>query len=486
MSVMMQSSNQCCDALQSAVGIFLESCNTPETVRELLAHMGLSISTTATNEMINSLSKESHTEIQALGQTLLASYAYDNLDIDLKHAIPTIEKDPTTLIHLTSATMLPMDDTVVLEDLNCSEALWKQSRLNIKAHHGDLAPLPDINNLLDIHPEMDHPSGLLRRDRFNAWVFLRDLVKHGPGYFRAFSKQLDAPEVIEQLPIKKTRQVPLKMMDINPATPAANGDVQDGIFGQTVVGDPKDTATYVKDISNHVVLEHGDLGVGQHIESLQESRSAEATPWHHQQFIVYVMGLFHLKMACADAIWRIFIKPSEARYDPNCLIKHVSELRPKETGKITSKPGFRRMHEVIQHVGIVLRLDCWRDKAVKTCSAAGVQSLEDFAAMKPTWIQLEAMANQMCIGHVAQADFSQRNMPQRVRDAEHENMMIRQQYFLLYEEMSHALDCGDIGHVEDCFLPWAFIFRGCGKHKYAKHMVKHLHNVHFVYPDRLK
>jgi hypothetical protein len=87
--------------------------------------MGLSISTTAINEMVNSLSKESQTEIQKLGQTLLTCYAYNNLDIDLKHAVPTIKQETATLIHLTLATMLPMDETVTLEDLNCSEALWK-------------------------------------------------------------------------------------------------------------------------------------------------------------------------------------------------------------------------------------------------------------------------------------------------------------------------------------------------------------------------
>jgi hypothetical protein len=57
--------------------------------------------------MVNSLSKESQTEIQKLGQTLLTSYyAYDNLDIDLKHAVPTIEQETAsaTLIHLTLAT----------------------------------------------------------------------------------------------------------------------------------------------------------------------------------------------------------------------------------------------------------------------------------------------------------------------------------------------------------------------------------------------
>jgi hypothetical protein len=171
--------------------------------RERLAHMGLSISTTAINEMVNSLLKESRTEIQMLGQTLLTSYAYENLDIDLKHAVPTIEKDPTTLIHLTSATMLPLDNTVMLEDLNCLELLWKQSCLNIKVRRGDLASLPEINNLLDIHPEAEHSLGLLRRNRFNAWMFLRDLVEHGTSYFHAFSKLLKVPEVIEQLPIKK-------------------------------------------------------------------------------------------------------------------------------------------------------------------------------------------------------------------------------------------------------------------------------------------
>jgi hypothetical protein len=110
---------------------------------------------------INSLSKESQTEIQKLGQTLLTSYAYDNLDIDLKHAVPTIEQETAMFIHLTSATMLPMDEAVTLENLNCSKALWKCSCLNSKAQCSDMAPPAEINDLLDIHPEADHPSVLL-------------------------------------------------------------------------------------------------------------------------------------------------------------------------------------------------------------------------------------------------------------------------------------------------------------------------------------
>ncbi|EPQ49753.1 hypothetical protein GLOTRDRAFT_15954, partial [Gloeophyllum trabeum ATCC 11539] len=62
-----------------------------------------------------------------------------------------------------------------------------------------------------------------------------------------------------------------------------------------------------------------------------------------------------------------------------------------------------------------------------------------------------------------------------------ENQQLKQQYFLLYEELTIAMNAGDIGRVEDCFLPWAFIFRGCGKHKYATQMLRFLHNLYFVY-----
>jgi hypothetical protein len=77
----MHSTNRQCNALQSLVGIFLHSCGAPETVRELLARIGLSILTTTINEAVNNLSEEAAKEIQKEGQTLLTSYAYDNLDI---------------------------------------------------------------------------------------------------------------------------------------------------------------------------------------------------------------------------------------------------------------------------------------------------------------------------------------------------------------------------------------------------------------------
>ena len=87
---MMQSLNMNCNALQSLVGMFLHSASTPETVRKLLAHMGISMSVTSVNSAVNNLSKEADVRMKKEGQKFLTSYAYDNLDINLKHTTPTI------------------------------------------------------------------------------------------------------------------------------------------------------------------------------------------------------------------------------------------------------------------------------------------------------------------------------------------------------------------------------------------------------------
>ena len=144
------------------------------------------------------------------------------------------------------------------------------------------------------------------------------------------------------------------------------------------------------------------------------------------------------------------------------------------------------MHEVIQHIGIVSHLDCWRIEAGKNTN---FQTLDEFASSKPSWAQLQELANQLALGQVATSDSDavllQSDQSASSRDYQRENTLRRQQYFLLYEEILYALNAGDIGRVETCFMPWSFIFQGCGKHKYAAELRRYLENVHFVYPKGL-
>ncbi|EIN14064.1 hypothetical protein PUNSTDRAFT_40450, partial [Punctularia strigosozonata HHB-11173 SS5] len=234
-----------------------------------------------------------------------------------------------------------------------------------------------------------------------------------------------------------------------------------------------------------ILLVHGDLLTGERVRQLQKSRGDERSVWNRFQFIVFVMGYFHVKMACADALWRIFISPPDARQDNLSLMSFVAELRPKEMGTFGSKsgPGFRRMHEVIQHVGAVWRLNAWREK-LKSMNFA---TLEDFANSDPSWAQIEQISFELAREQVATEDFWRlRSTETAKRDKQRENALLREQYFLLYEEITWALNAGDVGRVECCLVPWAFLFKACGKHKYAAHVLEFLHDLHVVYPKEVR
>ncbi|KAF9003895.1 hypothetical protein BDQ17DRAFT_1241875, partial [Cyathus striatus] len=197
-----------CNALQCVLGIFLHSCNAPEAVCELMSCIGLSISMTSINHAVNYLSHEANKEMHKLGQTFLTAYAYDNLDIDLKHTVPTAEKTHDTLVHLTTGTLIPLHE-VTLGDLDCSEELWKSS-LNNRSKDAENFTVP-FGRLIEWHSQFDkpHSSGLTLRERFNKWKFLFDITHSGPEYFHRFRYTLKDPEVIEATPLKKTQQVPL-------------------------------------------------------------------------------------------------------------------------------------------------------------------------------------------------------------------------------------------------------------------------------------
>ncbi|KAJ6507555.1 hypothetical protein DFH09DRAFT_1438053 [Mycena vulgaris] len=492
-SMMMQSANQKCNALESVFGIFLHASNTPSRVIEALAHMGISISEQSIERAVKSLSAESYAKLREMGQSLLVGYAYDNFDIDFRIIVPTVEKDTDTLTHMTSGDVIALEHGVEPEHLRCSEELWKKYPLNPDIDTSKLPPSRTVHDLEQLHPEADHPSNLTRRERFNAWKFREDIVLIGPKYFRQFKEQLGDPEVIEQIPVVKMRHAPVRSMDIKQSTVEGNLKAIPELLQQGGVGDTDEDdggmwEKNLKSIVAYVILFHGDLGTGEQIMSILQRRANESTPWRRYQFVIFIMGLFHLKMACADAIWRIFIKPMLAREDANSVMRFVALHRVRETGKIGSDPGFRRMHEVIMHEGAALRLDAWRVEVLRRDPKW--TSLEEFAASKPSFELIEEISNYLASHYVSGAEdmniYDLRQQPAAQRDQQHENILQIHQYFLLYEEISRAMNYGDIGRVETCFPAWIYIFKATGKHKYAAHMVKFMTDVHFVYPAPLR
>ncbi|KAG1905442.1 uncharacterized protein F5891DRAFT_1183389 [Suillus fuscotomentosus] len=256
-------------------------------------------------------------------------------------------------------------------------------------------------------------------------------------------------------------------MDVNNSTVTGNIQaierlmVQGGVFDPAEVEDGESP-----DVTEYVVLVHGDLGMGECIASMQQHWSIETTPWWRFQHIVFVPGLFHLKMAAADAIWRALIQPMSAHQDQTSLMHDIAQLRPRETGIFRSKPGFWMMHQLIGHDGICRHLDCWRIEVEKMNNAH--KTLDDFAILKPSLEELKEIANRLTREYIATYRLTRvRRQPDQRRDKQYENNLLINKYFLLYEELSYVMNIGDIAHVETCIIAWTLIFKATGKHKYA-------------------
>jgi hypothetical protein len=328
----MQSTSQKVNALESIIGIFLHSCKTPEKVIETLVRMGISISVNVIHQAIMSLSTKSAKVLRNLGQSLLAFYAYNNFDVDLKLSIHTTEKSEDTLKHLTSAIVFPFQHGVTWEDMRCSEELWNQSWLNPRVNISDLPVGRTWKDLLTLHPEENHPGGLTWHTHFNSWKFLWDLCHHGPNYFAQFRANIGHAEVIEQIPVVKTPTLPAWAMEFSNSTVSGNISTVKNLAEQGGVGDPNDPETQneVVDITPYVILFHGDLGMGDRLLSSQSHRTIEKSAWNWFQFSVFVPGLFHIKMACTDALWCIFIQPPDGRVDDTCLMHDICAQRKQE------------------------------------------------------------------------------------------------------------------------------------------------------------
>ncbi|KAG1849313.1 hypothetical protein C8R48DRAFT_750239 [Suillus tomentosus] len=186
--ILMQNLNQNLNVLQSIV-------------IDTLSRMGVTIL---------ALSAEFHCAIHALGQTLLASYAYDNFNVDLKKTVHTVSESEDML------------HGVTCKDLQCSMTLWEKSPLNLQLNLSTVTMKGGWKDLLWLHPESLNAAGLSHRDCFNSWKMLCDLINHSPLYFRQFKDQLGDPERVDSIPVIKTPILTAHAMHLSNSTVSGN------------------------------------------------------------------------------------------------------------------------------------------------------------------------------------------------------------------------------------------------------------------------
>ncbi|KAG2140008.1 hypothetical protein BD769DRAFT_1350350, partial [Suillus cothurnatus] len=253
---------------------------------------------------------------------------------------------------------------------------------------------------------------------FNSWKILSDLIEYGPTYFCQFKDHLGHPESVEMIPMAKTKILASQAMDISNSTVSGNINSVLELLKQGNIEDPAECDPLQRiDVSEYIVLFHSDLGTGEHLQAALQQCTIKNTPWNHLQHVIFIPSLFHLKMASIYGL----------------------------------KPGFHRMHQLITHSGICWCLDCWRVQVKKNESSH--VNLDAFAASEPLFDNLLAMADVIAKDYVA--DYRLRRMRSKdvtQHDGENKNALLLNKYMLLYEELSYAMNIGDIGQVEMCVV----------------------------------
>lgn len=119
----------------------------------------------------------------------------------------------------------------------------------------------------------------------------------------------------------------------------------------------------------------------------------------------------------------------------------------------------------------------------------GFASLEEWAETKPKLTDILEVAECLARKYV-EGDgldlYRQQERAADVRDKVKENTSRTLNYLFLYEELSYTMNAGCIGRIETLFPIWIQIFRAVRKHKYANHMLRFMHALYFVYPERLR
>ncbi|KAI0750728.1 hypothetical protein C8Q80DRAFT_1217698 [Daedaleopsis nitida] len=178
--------------------------------------------------------------------------------------------------------------------------------------------------------------------------------------------QLPDPEAFDAILITKLEYLPLCTMDLNQSTVAGNIEAIQSMFTQAGVGDPR----HLRDLdlvglTEYVTIIHSGLG------------TYEPHGHDHLQSVVFVMGLFHLKMAAANTLWCIYPAPKAAWQD---------------------ETGFMKLqHELIQHILTLLQPDAWW---VEVRNRKGFESLEDWAASSPSSQEIMEIADGLARDYV--------------------------------------------------------------------------------------
>ncbi|KAG1844782.1 hypothetical protein F4604DRAFT_1884397 [Suillus subluteus] len=269
-SIFLQNSNERCNYLQGMLGFFYHSTSVPEKVIETLAHAGLSISISSIHSAVQSVSNQMSARMRRAVRSLQSAFAYNNFDIDFKTEQPTLEHC-SNFVSATSATVIPLFGVNSTDQLHYPH----NPALPLNPPHPLFIELKTMMRLHkdDTHNQQPNPTRPSPWQEDFAWHVRKIL-------------ELCEPAPVEHIPLHKTKQVPCRAMNIKQSTTDGNVEVMENLLRQGGIGDPN-SGDFDKDhdidLSEHVILVHGDLLTKERLDTVSDSRRIEMTPKNRLQ-----------------------------------------------------------------------------------------------------------------------------------------------------------------------------------------------------------
>ncbi|QRW08206.1 hypothetical protein RhiLY_07205 [Ceratobasidium sp. AG-Ba] len=477
-NICMNNSNMRCNTLQAIVGMFAHSTNAPDRLIEFLSHAGICIAQSSINKMIDHMSVTAQNSLKDELAGLLSAIGYDNLEVRFDTEQPTPE-NPGQLVSMTTAAFFPLRPGATKEDLCVCEELWSRSEFN------PYRSLPPVVFSHDRLMSMILKTSFAGDDEMSveslfAWHVRNILLNENLDTISSDLKELFRKECLGSpaerswTPHTKTTQKMMSTMVISLSSTHGNATAIENMLNQG-------GATREK-LKMYVIIVHGDLGTGEKILSLQESRAIEEDAWDRLQFIIFVPGWFHIRMAMADAMHRLWFFPERSRAGhathPHSLFHLCTLLCPREITKMGNNPGFRRTHSLIEHLSLATIADAWR---LVVQARFGVELKE----WTPTWEQVIEVSREVVSKHVAGLSYRPSHLSSDNGDMVQDQIRLFNQNALLYLSTTRAARYGDVQRVRDLLPMWIYIWRQTGKHKYARHITRFLTYLDGGWPAKL-
>jgi hypothetical protein len=459
LSTLAQSNNTQCNLMQTAYGFFTSAKNTPASVQEVSAHNGTSISTSAIAQATESVIKEHRMKLKQLGSSGLTGLAFDNLDFLLKVGASS-QANRDKFESITTGLFFRLEHGVTKKDLERPYVSpLSEDALEKRVPNRHITPVPKLTDALT-------PSPVRRRvNEGMIWVIRKILVGHWAPQHRG--ELGDIPSSV-RIPIKKTTHH--SAFAVHEKVSGNDGNI-------AVIENFREQAAIDEELlRGFVLLVRGDLGVLDRIKSILASRQIERTDIESMEYLETVPGLFHVLMACADAIWRIYLQPKALHEDPSGIWKQFCLLNPSAQAKLNTHPGFRIIHDGVDDILTARILDCGR-------IISKAPSIDAFNKEQPSWDGVKTLASEIHSQFVMQATHTENDIHEGTYNS-FSNSCVFLRDALLYRVLVLSMRYGAIGLVEDTITQWIPIFKATKKHKYAAHMLEFLTRLRAL-PERL-